>query len=84
MGKGDPFLLLGDLISRLFTKHLHVSTQRKGREQILGITPFFSDNLIAEPHGKLQDPYSKELGKQKMPQLMDKDQDTKDNNKRYQ
>ena len=69
------------LFVRVFAEHLDIAAQRKGGDHVLGLPDHPADEFWAEPQGKLEDPHPEKFGKEKMAQFMDKDQDTKDNDK---
>ena len=75
-----PIGFIDLLLIRIFTKHFHVSTQRKGGYHILCLTNYSADEFWSESQGKFQHPHTKKLGEDKMTEFMDKDENAKDDN----
>jgi len=83
MGKRATLILSFDLLLIwIFTQHLYISTKGKGADQIFRFTNRSAKYFWTKTQRKLQYLYLKQLGKEKMAQLMNKNKKAKDNNKR--
>ena len=76
-------LILGqNVIGFRFAQQLHIAPQGHERDHVLGFADLPSDELRAKTQGEFQHAHSQRLGQQEMTQLMDKDQDTQQNDNR--
>lgn len=81
--EGNPPVSLTDLLLiRVFAEHLDKAAERKGRNDILRFADHLADKSGTEPEGEFEDPHPKELGKDKVAQFMNEDEDTQNQDKR--
>ena len=61
------------LLALLLAVHLDVAAERKGADQVLGLTPLAAVDTVAEAEGEFQHLHPEELGEQEMAEFMDED-----------
>ncbi len=78
MRERSPPIFRSGRLGFVFAEQFDVAAQGNGREEIFGFADLATENLRAEPEGEFQDLDADPAGRQKVPELMERDKDAED------